>query len=128
MLQDGWSRYIRLVPLKTKKSSEIAKNLMDHFISLFGCPLRIHSDQGPEFCSALFKDLLKELEIGKTTTPTYNPNSNLVERFHKSLNQMLRTFMERKDVEWDVRLPAIGLAYNTKVNATTGVTPALAFL
>ena len=127
-MQDGWSRYIRLVPLKTKTSSEIAKNLMDKFISLFGCPMRIHSDQGPEFCSALIKDLLQELEIGKTTTPTYNPNSNLVERFHKSLHQMLRTFMDRKDVEWNVRLPAVCLAYNTKVNSTTGVTPALAFL
>ena len=31
--------------------------------------------------------------------------------------------MERNDKEWAQYLPAMTLAYNTKVNASTGVTP-----
>jgi dUTP pyrophosphatase len=76
----------------------------------------------------VFEGMCKKLGIVHTKTPVYNPQSNSVERFHSTLGGMLRVDMPRMDVEWDRRLPFICLAYNSKVNASTGLTPALAFL
>ena len=62
----------------------------DHFtrwvtavpIPIYGCPEEIHSDQGKEFTSKLWVELMDNLQINLTMTPTYNPQFNLVERFH----------------------------------------------
>ena len=126
-VQDGFSRFIMLFPLKTKETAEVTQTLMDRVISVFGCPLMLHSDQGREFTSNMMKDLWKELQVKQTWTPPYNPNSNPVERFHRTLSGMMRTILEREDKEWPKALPSISLAYNSKTNSSTGVTPSLAF-
>ena len=90
-------------------------------------PQRIHSDNGKEFVNAILNELTDRLNIDKTTTPTYNPNSNPIERFHRTLNQTMRVFLEREEVYWDRYLPAFLMAYNSKVNSASGVTPYYAF-
>lgn len=66
---------------------------------------------------------MKDYKLQKNTTPTYNPQRNIVERCHRTLYTMLKVFMERDDKEWAQYLPAMTSAYNTKVHASTGVTP-----
>ena len=127
-VEDGYSRFIRLYPLKNKEARGVVEKLADDFIGTFGCPGRIHSDNGREFCNTLMDGLTKRLDIVHTRGPPYNAQSNSVERFHRTLNSMLRVMLPREDKEWDKHLPAITLAFNTKVNQATGVTPSLAFL
>ena len=45
--------------------------------------------------------LMDRLQIKKTQTHIYNPNSNIVERFHWSLNQIMRIYMSREDKGWE---------------------------
>ena len=61
-------------------------------------------------------------------SPAYSPAGNLVERFHRNLTKLLTIDLEQTDCNWLRKLPAIQLAYNSRVHAATGVTPALAFL
>ena len=122
-VEDEFTRFVKAYPLQNKEAATIARVLIDHYISTFGVPLKLHSDNAKEFIGEIFKHLCDRLQIKKTTTPTYNPQSNPVERFHKSLNQMMRIFLEREDTEWSRYLGIASLAYNTKVNQTTGVTP-----
>ena len=72
--------------------------------------------------------LLAKLEIAHTTTPSYNPQSNNVVRFHRTLRIHYRMWTERESMDWNKQLPALELAYNSKVNELTGLTPFLAFL
>ena len=127
-VSDGFSRFINLYPLPSKHGIGVAKVLVDGFIKTFGCPMRIHSDNGLEFNNAMVAEISRRLDILHTRTPVYNPSSNPVERFHRTLHQLLRVVTGREDKEWEQHLPAITLAYNTKVNNATGVTPSLAFL
>jgi len=127
-VEDGFSRFIQLFPLPSKHAAGVAKVLVNEVIKTFGCPMRIHSDNGQEFCAKVMEEVYSRLDILHTRTPAYNPCSNPVERFHRTLNQMLRVITARDDKEWEDHLAAITLAYNTKVNAATGVTPSLAFL
>ena len=127
-VQDGYSRYISLYPLVTKEARGVVDTLVNEWIKQFGCPGRIHSDNGTEFVNQLMAGMNSRLDILHTRGPPYNPQSNQVERFHSTLAAMLRVLLPRADTEWDQHLPAITMAYNTKTCQATGVTPSLAFL
>ena len=118
-VSDGFSRFVNLYPLPSKHGIGVAKVLVDGIIKTFGCPMQIHSDNRLEFNNEMVKEISWQLDI---------LSSNLVERFHLTLNQLLRVVLDREDREWEQHLPAITLAYNTKVNNATGVPPSLAFL
>ena len=122
-VEDMFTKFVQAFPIANKEAETCANVLIDRQICLFGCPGEIHTDQGKEFHNKLWAQLMDRLEIRKTTTPTYNPNSNPVERFHRTLNQIMRIFLQREDPGWYKYLPMACLAYNTKVNTTTGVTP-----
>lgn len=48
--QDHLTKYVVLLPLKTKTAEEVADNILDIFC-LFGAPNILHSDNGREFCN-----------------------------------------------------------------------------
>jgi hypothetical protein len=101
---------------------------MDEFLSRFGMPAEIFSDQGKEFCNQVFEELKTLGKFEHRFSPAYSPAGNLVERFHQNLTKLLTINLEQTDCNWLRKLPAIQLAYNSRVHAATGVTPALAFL
>ncbi|MCP3662775.1 MAG: transposase family protein [Gammaproteobacteria bacterium] len=114
--------------MKSKQSEEVIQALLERYISRFGCPLVIHSDNGKEFTNQLSAKLLARLEVAHTFTPAYNPQSNNVERFHRTLRDHYWMWTARKEMDWARQLPCLELAYNSKVNEATGLTPFLVFL
>ena len=126
-IEDGFTRMAWAYPLKNKEGTTVARVFLDNFICRYGMPQRVHSDNGKEFVNKIMEELMDRLRVDKTTTPTYNPNSNIVERLHRTLNQTMRVFMERDETQWNQYLPGFLMAYNTKVNASTGFTPHYAF-
>lgn len=125
-IQDCFTNYVTIVPIPNKNSTTVANALLERYICVHGMPTQIKSDNGTEFCNGLLNELMDRLQIKKSTTPVYSPWSNKVERFHRTLTSMLRTHLDREDIGWTRVIPLIQLAYNTKVNETTGVTPYLA--
>ena len=122
-VEDGFTRHGSAYTLPNKQASTVARVLIDEYCSDYGFPESIHSDNGKEFVNEIWEQLCDRLNIKKTTTPSYNPQSNIVERWHRTINMMMKTFMDRDDREWSKYLPAMVMAYNTKVNSSTGVTP-----
>ena len=122
-MMDGFTKYVSAVAIPCKEAGVVANALIEGWITKFGCPTCIHTDQGKEFVNNIWSQLCDRLQIRKTTTPAYSPQGNLVERFHRSLNQIMRVYMNRDDKSWERFVSTACLAYNTKVNATTGVTP-----
>jgi hypothetical protein len=46
MIIDQFSKWLECFPLPNQCAETVAKSLVDGFISKFGCPSEIHSDQG----------------------------------------------------------------------------------
>ena len=90
--QDVFSRFVCLYPIPNKRTTTVAETLMHKHIAIFGCPLKIHSDNGLKFTGQVFTTLAAKLEIWLTHPPPYNPQSNQVERFHRTLNTSMRLF------------------------------------
>ena len=84
----------------------------------------LHSDQGRDFESQVFQHMATTLEVNKTRTTPYHPESNgMVERINRTLKDMLSKVVNDNQDDWDTRLPQVLLAYRTAEHMSTGVTP-----
>jgi len=107
----------------------VAKVLVTQVFSKFGTPKQILSDQGPEFESELFKDVMKWLEIDKIRCSPYRPSTNSAcERFHRTLNSMLAMVVKESQRDWDNHLPIVMAAYRASPHGSTGYSPNRLFL
>ncbi|VDH95532.1 Hypothetical predicted protein, partial [Mytilus galloprovincialis] len=76
MMVDQFTKWVEMAALPEQTAKLIAEKFIVHFVVTFGCPLEIHTDQGRNFDSDLFKTLCDALEIAKTRTTPYHPSSN----------------------------------------------------
>ena len=76
VIQDYYTKYTRVFPLPDQKALTCAEALVNGWILLFGCPFVCHSDQGRNFESDLWKEMCSLLEIHKTRTNPYRPESD----------------------------------------------------
>ena len=124
VVSDYFTKWPEAFDLKDHKAETIAAVLVDEVICRHGVPLSIHTDQGRDFESTLLKNMCELLEVEKTRTTAYHPESDgLVERLNKTLVTMLRTCVDEEQKNWDTLLPKILLGYRTSVQTTTGYSP-----
>jgi hypothetical protein len=91
--------------------------------------LAIHSDQGRNFDSEIFKQLCEILEIRKTRTSPRNPKCNgQTERFNRSIVSMSKSYLSGEQTNWDLNLGFLAGAYRASPNETTGLSPNLLML
>ena len=96
VMVDQFTKWMELAPLPAQNAEVTAEAFLKHFIVTFGCPLQIHTDQGKNFQSNLFKVFCKALEITQTRTTPYHPSSNgQVEVFNRIILQMIRAYVSR---------------------------------
>lgn len=123
VITDHFTKYAVAVPTADQKSRTVAKALWNNFFIHYGFPERLHSDQGRDFESALIKDLCMLLGIKKTRTTPYHPRGNPVERFNRTLLEMLGTLEEGDKVKWRDFVQPLVHAYNCTKNDTTCYSP-----
>ena len=122
---DYFTKWVEAYPLKRMDAATIASVFVSEFVSRFGAPESLHTDQGKNFDSRLFKDVCQLLGIKKTGTTAYHPSGDgLVERFNQSLERLLSHYVAENQRDWDVQLPAMLLAYRATPQSSTGYTPA----
>lgn len=119
---DRFSRWPEAVPLMETCTEEIARKLIEVWIARFGVPHRITTDQGRQFESFLFRDLMHILGINHLRTTAYHPQANgLVERSHRTLKAAI---MCRKNDKWSAELPTILLGLRSTFKCDINATPA----
>jgi hypothetical protein len=110
-------------PIKSKRAEEIAAILWE-YISIFGPPKGILSDQGNEFNNQLMSMITKNIGVEHRVTSAYNPRTNgQTERFNQTLVTALRKHAELNNKLWVAWIPYVLLAYRTRVHSSTKFTP-----
>ena len=71
LIGDHFSKWYEAIPLRDQTASTAATALLENWICRFGCPHSIHSDQGRNFESKLFKSLIQALQVEKTRTTAF---------------------------------------------------------
>lgn len=88
------TRYPEAIPLHTIKAKPIVKALTK-FFSTFGLAKIIQSDQGTNFTSKLFKQVVSELNIKRVKSSPYHPESQgALERFHLTALRVIENGMK----------------------------------
>lgn len=79
---------------------------LSKFISVFGIPKIIQTDQGSNFTSCLFAQVLKQLHIKRHKASAYHAQSQgALERFHQTLKSLMCTYCVQMDRDWEEGLP-----------------------
>ena len=102
---DRFTRWPVAVPLADMTADSVANALVQHWISHYGCPVTITSNQGTQFESALFEALARLTGAHHVHTTPYHPQSNgMVERSHRTIKAAL---MCASETPWPQRLPIV---------------------
>ena len=123
---DYFTKYAEAYAVPDQTAQTAADVLVTQWICRYGVMDVLHSDQGRNFESELFKEVCDLLGIHKTRTSRFRPQSDgLVERFNRTLKSMLRAMTAQCKNEWDEHLPYVMMAYRATVQESTKSTPNL---
>lgn len=107
----------------------VADKLCTEFLCTYGVPQVIHTVQGQDFESLPFSSLCKYLAVKKTRTTPYRPQSDgMIERFNRTLQEMLSAFVNENRDDWDDQLACIMMGYRATLHKSTNCCPNLLFV
>ena len=87
---------------------------------------RLHTDQGRNFESDVFKEITNILGIKETRTTPYHPQSDgMVGRMNRTLKNILSKLVNERQDDWDMWLPQALLSYRSTVHSLTRFSPHL---
>ena len=102
----------------------VAHLLLEHIFTRYGCPLQIVTDNGTENVNNVVKDVLETLNVDHVLTSVYHPQSNSkVERFHRTLHDVLSKRLADDQRTWDLHLNQALAAIRFNVSESSKFSP-----
>ena len=121
--QDYHSKWPAVYKLKETTTRAVISGLKDCF-SRFGNPLKLVSDNGPQFSSFAFGEFPEKVNVEHVRcAPLHAQSNGQIESFHRYLNHSLRAAKLQGFVIGE-RLPEILHIFRATPHAATGRTPA----
>ena len=120
---DRYTRWPEAYPIMDMTAKTVAREFFRNWISRFGSPTMITTDQGTQFESDLYNELARLSGSERIHTTSYHPRSNgMVERWHRDLKAALMCVGTCTD--WYYILDTVLLGLRTRVRLDNGFSPA----
>ncbi|CAG2221022.1 unnamed protein product [Mytilus edulis] len=122
-------KWTEAIALPNQESSTICTAFIDHFVTKFGAPLQLHSDQGRNFQADIFQRMCNLLGIHQKPeqrVSDHNPTvvwNVLIEHLLLCGFIYLSMYCKQKQDQWDQYLQQVMMAYRSSVHASTSKTP-----
>ena len=117
----GW---VEAFPLPNKSNESVWNAWATQLVPRHGVPELLITDNGQEFCAKAWVDYLKKLGVIHHRTSPVHPQSNgRVERFNRTLKEMLAKTVNNYTPNWENKLGDCLAAYRNSVSSVTGYTP-----
>lgn len=123
VVTDYFSKFSLFFPIKKATSSAVIKIMEDHIFLLFGVPEFLIADNGKQFTSREFQNLLKEYGVQPLYNASYHPQNNPTERVNRVIKTMIASYIEKDQRDWDLNLSKLGCAIRTAKHEVVGHTP-----
>jgi RNase H-like domain found in reverse transcriptase/Integrase zinc binding domain/Reverse transcriptase (RNA-dependent DNA polymerase)/Integrase core domain len=122
---DRFSKWVISIPCtKTMNTAQLCDVLYKEVFSWVGLPESITGDRDSRLTASQMRALLKFLNIKLKLSVAYHPQTDgTTERFHSTMLQMLRAFVNSTQRDWSEHVPALLYAYHNTVHTATGFTP-----
>lgn len=121
---DYFSKYVTLFPLRNITARAIVKCIEKGIFLLHGVPKYIFCDNGPQFTSKDFRDLMVKYSVPHIFyNPRYHPQTNQTERVNRELVRAIASYVRSDHRNWDKNVAEIQCALNTAVHDATKFSP-----
>lgn len=118
------TKYVVMLPTFDSTALTAAKIIVENVCLVFNIPKIIISDNGPAFVAETFKQMAKLLDIKHIKTTPYHPQSNGgIERYHRTLGQYIRSYVQKSPMTWNKYLQYFAFSHNIAIHSTTGYAP-----
>jgi len=120
---DRFSRWPEVYPMKDQTAQTVSETFIREFVSRFGVPEDISTDQGRQFEAKLTQEVFKLLGCRRIRTTPYHPQANgMIERLHRTLKASLRAVGDSED--WYFHLPLVLLGLRATYKEDLKCSPA----
>lgn len=124
VVTDLFTKYTLINPMRKALASTITRFVENEVFLVYGVPQYVISDNGKQFVSSLFKNLCNEYKVQKILyTALYHPQANPVERYNRTINTAIRSYISDSHKKWDAEISKIAFALRTAVSDVTGYSP-----
>ncbi|GFW85333.1 retrovirus-related Pol polyprotein from transposon 17.6 [Trichonephila clavipes] len=116
------SKYPEAIPVE----SITFPNVIDALLSIFsriGFPREIQSDLGTSFTSELTTTFFNKFGIKVTRSSVSHPQSNAVERVHRTIKRVIKALCVESGEDWEGVLPLALFSLRTVAHESTGFSP-----
>ena len=122
---DKYSKMLHCVATTTKATApQVAELFFDNIVRLHGVPTSIISDRDARFTSTFWRSLWSRLGTKLAMSTAYHPQTDgQTERANRTLEDMLRAYVNARQDDWDQHLTAVEFAYNNSRQTSTGFSP-----
>ena len=103
---------------------DTARIFVDSVVRMHGLPRAIVSDRDTKFTSTFWREVSRTMGTTLAMSSGFHPQTDgQTERANRSIEEMLRAYVGKRQDDWDERLSMIEFAYNNSVHSSTGFTP-----
>ncbi|KAL9694328.1 hypothetical protein quinque_013613 [Culex quinquefasciatus] len=123
VLTDVFSKFVLVQPFRQATADSLVPFVENMLFLLFGVPEVILTDNGTQFTSKLFQDLLSRYHVTHWRTPSYHPQINDSERANRVITTAIRATIKKDHKDWANNIQTIANAIRNSVHDATKYTP-----
>lgn len=123
VISDVFSKFVLIQPFRQATAESLIPFVENMVFQLFGVPEVILTDNGTQFTSKIFQDLLSKYNVTHWKTPSYHPQINDSERVNRVLTTAIRATIKKDHKEWANNIQTIANAIRNSVHEATRYTP-----
>ena len=121
---DWYSGWPEAFAVPDKTGETVADLIIDQVFPRFGSCLQLVTDNGTENVNKVVKETLAKLNIDHVLTSVYHPQGNAtVERFHRTLHDILAKKVAGDPQTWDLNLNQALAAIRYNVSESSKFSP-----
>lgn len=123
IILDHFSKFTFLRPVKKFATKPITDYLRSEIFNCFGVPEVIVTDNGSQFRSKDFANLMEKFGVKHSLTAVYSPQANASERVNRVINEALRSYVRDDQRGWDQYLSSVNCSLRNSHHQSVGRTP-----
>ena len=125
VIVDKFTKYVILEPCPSEVDApQTATIFVRRVIRDYGVPSAVISDRGPQFASAMWTAVLKNLGSRVALASTHHPQTDgQSERAIQTLTRLIRAYVRDQSSSWVTMLPLFQFALNNSASSTTRLSP-----
>lgn len=120
---DVFSKFVLVQTFREAKASSLVEFVENMIFRLFGVPEVVLTDNGSQFVSKQFRELLEAYHVSHRLTPAYHPQVNNTERVNRVITTAIRATLKKEHKHWADDIQEIANAIRNAVHDSTKYSP-----